>query len=236
MAQKDKFKFFICDNKNKPKSSIWFISSRNNHIYISAIKIGGAFKLSIHPEAKDSKVCQIGIINDYAKNILKKGFLPPKPIRWTRPITPEKGAVSVISIFFPTNYLNGKLNINNLEDFDYAFKIAKRNCAVRIDIFYSKNKPPFDVNKKDYTILKKYIKLSFDKFEQVKVIELPSKEFVLITARYVNFNISIPNFHKKFTLLKENPSFKNLSAILFSKPEDGKLITLAEINGLKIIK
>jgi len=230
----DKFRFFIIDDDNNYRSSIWFISSKKDSIYISAKTMGGSLKLSIHPDnSKDNKNCQVGITSDYVKRLRDEGYNPLKSLRWTRPSTPDKGAVCVVSIEFPTDYLKADIPKAQGEDvkkkMKFALPIAKPGCAVRVDVFYSKEQPD--------DLLKSFEKLNIT---MLGYITLSNNEFVLVVAHHILFDPRmIPDIKSRFgTPLDGAPapgqSIKNAHAIMWTEPKDGSLIILSEINGFTV--
>ncbi|MCX6723127.1 MAG: hypothetical protein NT094_03600 [Candidatus Staskawiczbacteria bacterium] len=230
----DKFRFFIIDDNNNYRSSIWFISSKKDSIYISAKTMGGSLKLSLHPDnSKDNKNCQVGITSDYVKRLKEKGYNPLSPLRWIRPSTPEKGAVCVVSIEFPTDYLKADIPKAQDEDINkklkFALPIAKSGCAVRVDVFYSKEQPD--------DLLKVFEKLNIT---MLGYITLSDGEFVLVAAHHTLFDSKmIPDIERRFGIPLDGApepgkSIKNAYAIMWTEPKDGSLIILSEINGFTV--
>lgn len=231
----DKFRFFVVDENDKPRSSIWFIREKNDSVYISVKTLAGFLKLSIHPDgsSRDGKNCQIGLVRDYVKKLQLKKYSIPKLIRWSRPETPNKGATCVVSIDFPTDYLRADIKkattVASRKKIRFALPIARSGCAVRVDIFYTKESP--DV------LFKKFTKLNFT---PLGYMALSSDEFVIITARHIPFDSkNMPDFNSHLgTPLegapKKGQSIKNAHAVMWTEPKDGSLIILSEINGLTV--
>ncbi|MFA5766768.1 MAG: hypothetical protein WC919_02510 [Candidatus Paceibacterota bacterium] len=232
----NKFGFFVADDNNKQRSSIWFVSSKNGSIYISAESIGGFLKLSIHPEknSSDGKNCQIGLVTSYARKIKSEGYRAPKSLRWLRPITPEKGVVCVVSIIFPTDYLRGNIVKKSLvigpkRKLKFVLPIAKKGYAVQVDIFYTKERLD--------TLIRKFKKINL---KILGYFILSSNELAIITAKYIPFDSKmIPNLKNgHINPLKGAPkrgqSIKNTNAIMWAEPRDGSVIYVCEINGLTV--
>ncbi len=97
----DKFRFFVVDEEDRQRSSLWFAHHSKNDVYVSVGVLGGRLKLSLHRDRN----CQFGMVRRYAELLNDRGLTPIRAIRWRRPQTPERGAFHIASVFFPTDFL-----------------------------------------------------------------------------------------------------------------------------------
>jgi len=225
----DKFRFYIVDNDNHRRSSVWSIRSYKNSLYISP-GTGGSLKLSIHPGGEDGKDSQIGLKNDYAETYILQGYNIPKPVRWTRPITATTGPTRIVSILFPTDYLRGAYDLPNNPKHKkhFALQIAGPKQAVEVGIFFSQQRPEVI----EHTFLERLI-------TPIVYGPLSSDEFITITACHIPFpDTAIPSFDKgSMTPLEGSPrpgEFVKGCGLLFPDQKDGEPITIAEICGLTV--
>lgn len=231
----DKLRFFIIDEKNRRRSSVWDVFKNNDSLYVCPQNTGGSLKLSLHPDAKDSKNSQMGIKNDYKLKIEAEGYFSPNPVRWLRPVASITEVTKVASIFFPTDFLRSNIkdrkHPSSKKKIKFAIPIAKSGESVEINLFYTLNES------------EKIEKLLMENlFTLLGSFQLKNGERVLITARHVKFDSNLfPNLHTaKINPLpgapKKGESFSNLHMILFSDPKENHPIFLAEANGLTVKK
>ena len=232
MADDGKFRFFVADEADRPRSSQWFIYEHRGSVYASASLLGGLFKLSLHPCGSGQDGCdsQIGLTRNYAQREEASGFSVFPPIRWARPLTPQIGTVLVASIAFPTDFLKGEVLLSGKSRRRYSFKIAPAGQAFVISIFYSSEDPT--------ALEERFIATGADPLIWMK---LPSAEYASIVAKYAPFD---PKFvpvakpgspHKLSGAPKTGETIEDAHAILFSeKPSNGAPIYLAEVNGLAV--
>lgn len=139
----DKIRFFVVDAENRPISDLWFVENQGTNVYVAPTKLGGQLKLSLHTAggAKDGCDCQFGHPRSHADEQARLGFQPMQPIRWTRQPTPKIGAIHLVSIFFPTDYLGiapGPADDGKLK---FALTAAPSGHAVEAALFISSQGP-----------------------------------------------------------------------------------------------
>lgn len=136
----DKIRFCVVDAEQRALSDLWFIHSHGANVYVAPQKLGGQLKLSIHPVggADDGCDCQFGHPRVHAHHQASLGFKPMRPLRWTRPLTPETGAVHLASIFFPTDYLGLAPQPVNDGKPKFALTAAPAGHAVEAALFISR--------------------------------------------------------------------------------------------------
>lgn len=224
----DKFRFFIRDEEDRQRSSVWFAHHRGNDVYVGTLTLGGHLKLSLHRD----QTCQCGLVRSYRDKLYCDGLAAPRLVRWSRPQTPERGAVHVASIFFPTDFLRGEGVANSPGKLKISLPMAPSGQATEVGFFYSFEQPddlePQFVRQPATPIL---------------YMTLPSGEYVSIVVRHVPFNaLLVPDFSRigsKFRPLDGAPQqgglIHNAHAILFgdhSHEQPG--FSIMEVNGLTV--
>src|SRR5262245_18512568 len=102
------FRFFISDELDQRRSAIWFVKHSGDSVYVAPRNIGQSYKLSLHPfrSGADGCDCQVGMKNVASQAERSAGFATPRPLRWARKETPDKGVLPVARVLFATDFLN----------------------------------------------------------------------------------------------------------------------------------
>ena len=101
-------------------SSVWFASRIGNDIYVGARSYGGWFKLSLHRDGS----AQVTVTSR-----LRKHFK-----RWRMPEVPDRGAVHVASIVFPSRFLKRRPPLELRTP--VRWEPAPEQGALEIGLFY----------------------------------------------------------------------------------------------------
>ena len=138
----DKIRIFICDEEGRARSECWYFMGTGDSVYIGSEATGGTSKLSFHPNdgrSRDGCNSQWGLIGDYARKETELGTPNLlRPARWTRPETPQRGAVQVASITFPTALLAGTIPPFKANRKRIGLRWAPVGRAVELGVFYSR--------------------------------------------------------------------------------------------------
>lgn len=228
----DKIRFFVVDEENKAVSSVWFMQGEGRGAYVAPSTLGSSLKLSFHPPggSRDGCDCQFGHPRNYAEGATAKGFVPMRPLRWQRRLTPDSGAIHIASIFFPTEHLmsapqplpNGKIR--------FALPRAPQGMATEAGLFLSKEHPN-ELEQK--FVAKGGMPLAYSDF--------PGDEFMSLVVRH-SACPPLPDIHQgndaNFRLLDGAPKAGDVvqgRAIMCSDvPQDGSAFLLVEIGPLTV--
>ena len=88
----------------KGHSGTWTAFGRGNEYYIGARAVMGSTKVSLH----GSGVCRVALTDQHYRMLPAQGLLQPLDrafVKWRRLETPERGAVHVASVIFPSDHL-----------------------------------------------------------------------------------------------------------------------------------
>ena len=120
-----------------PRSAWWYVHmEKGANVYVGAHSLGGHLKLSLHGD----RWCQFGFPSSRLDVMRKAGLPAPKNhyfFRWQRSLTPEKGAVHVASIIFPTDLLNKEPPPIQSRKITFLYRPAPIGHALEFAIFYS---------------------------------------------------------------------------------------------------
>jgi hypothetical protein len=136
---RSKFRFAI-EAEGGRCSRPWCIWSRKDDVYIASSGIGGQLKLSLHSKG----YCQLAMTSEYYRSLppIIKSKLPGRVIeKWQRPATPEHGAIHVLSLLFPTNFLTGPQLKGSHGKPLTLFPAAPSGHALELGVFYSQEEP-----------------------------------------------------------------------------------------------
>lgn len=238
----DKFRFCIVDEKNRKRSSTWHITAQGSSVYMYVNSLGNRMKLSLHPKdgSEDGKDSQYGFTRNYRGRLNDLSFEQPELLRWVRPKPQGNNVVQVVKVYFPTDFLQGKVvderanykrKPGSNRKWRFSFPMASENMAVEISIYYSLvASEPLEqlIIRKGYT--------------PMFSINLPNGQFVSIAGREVKF---APDVIPAFSKSSPKPldgfdsiegTTKDLHAILFNQPSDNGILELVEVNGLMLVK
>ena len=99
---------FAVGTSDGPRSAWWYVHMEPRaNVYVGVRSLGEHLKLSLHGDRN----CQFGMPRSRLDAMRKAGLPVPKNhyfFRWPRPVTPQKGAIQIVSIIIPTNLLNNK--------------------------------------------------------------------------------------------------------------------------------
>lgn len=232
----DKFRMFISDEQDRPRSQCWVFYSRGDHVYIGPDPTGGTSKLSFHANngrSRDGCNSQWGLTRAYTE--MEEQLGTPnllRPVRWKRPETPRVGVAQVAAILFPTDFLGGTIPPFKPAKKRIALPLAPPRHAIEVGVFFSREDPWIirtEMNKAGGTF--------------IGHMSLPGGENVAIAAREVPFEpAAIPlasewgrTGHALSGAPEVGEARDNCSAVLLGKkPADEQVVVLAEINGITI--
>lgn len=238
----DKFRFCIVDDGNRKRSSTWHITAQGSSVYMYVNSLGNRMKLSLHPKdgSEDGKDSQYGLTKHYRGRLNDLSFEQPELLRWVRPKPQGNNVVQVLKVYFPTDFLKGKVvderanykrKPGSKRKWRFAFPMAPENMAIEISIYYS-------------LVASEPIEQLFIRkgYTPMFCINLPNGQFASIVGREVKFDPDvIPPFSKgSLKPLVGNDSIedtaKDLHAVLCNKPSDEGIFELIEVNGLSLDK
>ena len=218
-------------------SSIWLIAANKYDLYASVRTIMGSFKLSIHG-AEGYRRCHIALTKDYWKSAAQRisPRMDSKDLAvWNMPLIPGTGATEVVSIWFPRNYhlKQAKLVADNTKKSILLFPPAPPEAAVRIRLLESLESPS--------TLLPKIQDLG----RPVGNFELDDGRNFVVVFSTESFDSEqnlalILKGQGKGTIFDEDKvpkigeTIRDLAAVTWTEPQDGKAIDLAEIHGFNL--
>lgn len=224
----DALRFYIADEHDRPRSSLWRAFCHGDDVYLAPRKIGGALKLSIHRDGN----CQYGTTRHYVQKARAQGIDAFPPLaRWRRPPTPESGAFHVASILFPTDFLRSR-TIARPTKLKFAIPLAPLGHAIEVMVFYASAEPSLA----EQALRERGI-------TAFSYMTLLCGEIAILAARQVPFEAEfIPDLKSMAGQMRPllgapalGEKMSGLHAVLMhKKPVDGEAIHLAEINGISV--
>jgi hypothetical protein len=230
----DKLRFFIIDDDDQQRSSPWYVHCENGSVYAGVKGLGGSLKLSLHPvgAADDGADSQFGLTRKVIERARDAGIERlPRLTRWTRPPTPQSGAVLVATIHLPTDFLPRVVTPTKSKGAKIAIPMAPAGRAAVVNIYYHLEHP--DSLEPKFTATG---------HTPIGYVPLETGEFVSLTTGHVDFD---PNFippksewDRKSMRLPDSPSVGDppieADAILWTDPGPGQPIRIAQISGLTV--
>lgn len=229
--------FYISDKNNRRRSSTWVIKKdvrkkdNSASIYVYERTFGGKNKLSLHPNLD----CQWGMVGNYYDKMKEIGGGTFDFIRWKRRETPEKGAIYVASIRFPTDFMQGDFSeYQENKKAVFSFEIAPAGKSINFGIYFSKESP----ENLEEAFLKKGMTPIF-------CFDMDNGEFVSFVYQIQTFKHKLPTEllsgervgREIEPVMKSGESISNLGAVLVSqRTAPGKPIELIEMNGFSVKK
>ena len=226
----DKFRFYIRDEADRQRSSVWFAHHDGDDVYISVGMLGGHMKLSLHRDRN----CQFGMVRRYAEKLAAGGLTAMRPTRWMRPVTPQEGAFHAASVFFPTDFLRSTGEMQRSHKLKFSLPMAPAGQAIEVGFFYSREAPE---SLEDRFIARLATPILY--------MNLPSGEFVSAVARPVLFDpkqiADLQTAGPKAQPLDGAPApggrMENVHAILFDDHTDpARAFRIIEVNGLSVAR
>lgn len=231
----DRFRFCVQDDQGRIRSSHWFVSHARDNLYLGASVLGGRFKVSLHPPGAASDGCdsQVGFTRRYAEQASAEGITNiMRPIRWKRANTPDVGALHVVSIAFPTDFLLVSHAAPEKKQVRFAFPTASSGKATCVDVLLSRRSPE--------TLEDALIHAGFS---PVAWIGLPQGDYAIVAGRTVNFApANIPDWDLVGPQMKAlvgapapGRTIYGASAIIVGKrPEGNRPLRLIQVSGLSV--
>lgn len=224
----DALRFFVADEDDRPRSSLWRAFSHKDDVYLAPRNIAGALKLSVHRDGN----CQYGTTAPYFRKAKERGIEEfPSLTRWRRPSTPEVGAVHLASILFPTDFLRST-TIAKPTKLKVALPLAPPGHAIEVMLLYANVEPSVAEN-----LLRNRGIAAFG------FMTLLCGEIAILAARQVPFEAEfIPDLKSIAGQMRPllgapalDEKMSGLHAVLMhKKPADGDVIHLTEINGFTV--
>lgn len=225
--KKNKTRFAI-GRKGAGHSSVWAAWDQGSEFYIAGVSMIGNSKISLHK----SGICRIGLHEDAYNDLPKKGLKQPPDrafTKWRRLPTPDQGAVHVLSLIFPTDFLRLQEPTYNRKKPVLIMEAAPAGSAVQVGFFYSKeNGKPME---------EKLLQVGHPLF----YFALKNGETVWLVAKAIPFDSSsLPSGPLGMSpdgvldpaaIPAPGTEKKNLTAIFWNSPKDGDPFYIWEVGG-----
>ena len=229
-AQVDKVRFHIVDDRDRPCSSAWYVSSNSTGLYVGVRLLGNSHKLSLHTGPScDGNDSQYGLTRNAALRELADGPKPIPPLRrWKRPSPKPNEIVEVAIIDFPTDFLRANSGPLSTGKAKIAIQVAEPGHAIRASIFASHDEPTRYGN-----ILAK------GGFFPLYWVCVSEDCYFTLSFRVVPFDrttmpMAPSGMHPLRGAPKPGRSISTAAAIFSSDPKDGEPIYLAQAMGLTV--
>jgi hypothetical protein len=197
-------------------SNIWFVQRKNDDLYIGSRNSRGTTKISLH----STGVCHVkGNCLGTVETIS----------RWKRIATPNEGVAHVLSVIFPTDFLNSwkKLGVTSQVKTVTTISVAPTGSSMEFGIFYSRQSP--------VAIEGLFEKNGFP----IANARLSCGDYVYVVVRQASFDKALiplgPNSVKNTFV--ELPTFGILSkfdAIYWNAPIDENMVAFVNLEGLNL--
>lgn len=234
LAKPDKIRFLVVDEDKDARSSAWFVTCESGSLYLAPKALGSAMKLSLHPKGRsnDGHDCQFGLASHSMKRHRELGFCPPSVMRWTRAEPPAVGALHVVSILFPSDYLTDKLGKPQVDGkLKFAFPLPPPGHVIELGIFTHLQHPD---QLEDALIRTGGTPISYH--------DLANGEFASLVARQTVIEPWKPFFtkpdHVTSRALSGEPApgetIKGRALLIGDVPKDGSAFVLAEAGPITV--
>lgn len=222
---------FAVGNPKGGYSGVWTTFARDSGMYFSVRSLLGALKVSLH----QSRRCRVAFTDVYARELVQKSVLDPAEdrafVKWTRPPSPEDGAVLVASIIIPGAYLNISQPSGSKDKPLVIFEVTGAEAAAEFDIFYSRTKPEI--------LEENFLKIG----KPICYWTFSDGETAHLVARERDFDHrwlpTSDQFDKASRRLLDPEAIKagmsNLNAVFFNEPSDTQPLQIVEVGGLRLV-
>jgi hypothetical protein len=225
---RDKFRFVVGTPGGRYSDS-WFAGWNRNDYYLGSRSFGGSMKISLH----DEENCRLAFTNESISAHMQQGLDLPRDrafVEWYRKPSPEDGAVHVVSLIFPTDYLCLPQPEASYKKPVLIVEAARPGKAIEFAFFFSREAEA-TVEAKFLRIGQPLVRTTLDNCEAVWVVaretefdqaEIPSEERWTGSVR----------FHDKQAFLDEGVQLDGLTSMLWNSPKDGESLRVIEIGGV----
>ena len=129
---------FAVRSPDERYSAAWVTTDTKSGFYIGARSVMGTFKISLHTSGK----CRLALEKTYFDFAVDRGLIPAEEdrawVKWWRSPTPSVGAVLVVGLVFPTDFLHLDAPTATAEKPFVFLQAAPQGKAVEIGFFYSR--------------------------------------------------------------------------------------------------
>jgi hypothetical protein len=119
-------------------SAAWMTFDSHGNFYIGARSVMGSQKISLHR----SRICRLAFDKRYFGSAVERGLIPTEEdrvlVKWRRPLTPAIGAVLVVGLVFPTDFLHLNAPAASVKKPFIYLDAAPQGKAVEVAFFYSR--------------------------------------------------------------------------------------------------
>jgi len=207
---------------------VWSAWGWRGDYYIGARSVLGSMKVSLHA----SGICRLALTERHFAALTERGLIPPEEraiVKWRRPPAPEVGAMLAVVLVFPTKYMTLGAPSASLRKPILVFETAKPGMAVEVGFFYSRESAT--------TLEPRLLEIG----KPIFYSDLAEGESVWIVVRETDFDptiipsadqLSSSRGHFLESDFPIGVERRNLSAMLWNSPKDGKSLRIIEISGV----
>jgi hypothetical protein len=227
---KGQIRFAVCNSQGK-HSGVWCAWGQNSEYYIGAHSVLGTIKVSLH----SSGCCRIARTKQHMKLLADQGLAPPRRefVEWRRAATPESGAVHVVSVLFPLDYLHLDAPVGTPRRPLIVFGASQLGHAVEFGFFYSRT-PEAEMAAKFSRIGKPLFRTSLNNGDSVSIVTRVVEFDSSILPRPEVLNAAGLGEINHDALPEPGATESNLTATFWNSPKDGESLRLIEIGGVSI--
>ncbi len=221
---------FAVGKKGAGHSSVWAAWDQGSEFYIAGLSMIGNAKISLHK----SGICRFALTETAYNELPRKGLVQPQDrafTKWKRQPTPDKGAVHVLSLIFPTDFLRLAEPPENPKKPVVIFEPPPAGSATQIGFFFSREGDSME---------EKFLAVGHPMFR----FDLRNGEFVWLVVKPIAFDKSLlPNRPLSLTreslldpaaLVEPGTQKKDLTAIFWNSPKEGDPFYVWEVGGATI--
>ena len=226
---KDKFRFVV-GSRGGHHSGVWSAWGYKNDYYLGARSFLGSQRISLH----QSRICRLAFTEKHMTELKAQWLDAPADrasVKWRRLPAPQDGAIHVVSLIFPTDYLRLPLPEASYKKPVLIIEAAPPGKAIEFAFFFSREA--------EATVEPKFLRVGRPLVRTI----LDNGETVWVVAREMGFDQrAIPSeerwtestrFHDKEAFLDEGVGLENLTGMLWNAPKDGERLQVIEINGIR---
>ena len=225
--RKDKIRFVV-GIPGGCYSGVWSAWGNKNDYYLGSRGALWSLRISLHK----SLICRLAFTEKQMALLKEQELNAPTDraiVKWRRVPAPVEGAVHVVSVIFPTDYLRLPPP-EGTSTLILRFNAAPPGKAVEFSFFFSREA--------EATLEAKLLRIGMP----LVWTSLDNGETVSIVAREMEFDRTIiPSearlaeslrFYDKAAFLDEGGELNNLTGMLWNKPKDGESLHVIEISGI----
>ena len=212
-------------------SAPWLAFPNNNDFYIGSRCFLGSLKISLHA----SGINRVALTEGHMVRMREQGLALPQDrafVKWKRPAVPEVGAVPIVVLTFPTNFLRSPEPPGTARKPLVTFASAPPGKAVQVGFFLSRE-TPINLEPKLLTIGYPLLRTEFDDGSSISIVarEADFDDKVLPASDRLRGNLKPLDREGQ---VAPGSTRKDLTMMIWNAPKDGEHLDVIEVGGVTL--